>query len=93
LEKVIEAIELFVKFTINVVQTPNWGQNAKVGLKILHKVFYGAQNRIFYSKLRPLEFGLEFGVPITNLLCVHFINLYFHLYFGEALAMRAHFPM
>lgn len=31
LEKVIEAIELFVKFTINVVQTPNWVKTQKWG--------------------------------------------------------------
>jgi hypothetical protein len=47
LEKVIEAIELFLKFTINVVQTPNWGQNAKVGLKILQKVFMGHKIAFF----------------------------------------------
>jgi hypothetical protein len=49
LEKVIEAIELFVKFTINVVQTLNWGQNVKVRLKILQKVFMGHKIAIFFQ--------------------------------------------
>jgi hypothetical protein len=47
LEKIIEAIELFVKFTTNVVQTPNWGQNANVGLRILQKVFMGHKIAFF----------------------------------------------
>ncbi len=72
---------------------PLIGSKCKSGVENFTKGFYGAQNCNFYSKLRPFKFGIEFGVPITNLLCVHFIDLYFHLYFSEALAMRAHFPM
>ncbi len=41
-----------------------------MGLKVLEKVLMGAQNCIFYSKLRPLEFGLEFGVCLSQILCV-----------------------